>query len=639
LWNWSALAAGLALVLLLVACGPLFVCMPPWVDSAFFDLCARTLLGGGILYHDVFLHGLPGTALLQTGLRLCIGWSSEALQIADLVFLAISIALVMPIIQRKRPLGARLWTATALFGFYFSTSEWCHCEVDPWMMPLALAAMLLRGGRSGQSAESNPSQRSLLPLAVLEGLCWAYDFAMKPFIVFPAGACWLVTAFQAWRGGHQRRRWLSFDTLGVLGGAGIGIGALVLWLWRSDNLLFFLDASTGSWNQDYYSSSPLWISRIVKLFYGQGVWGVVHVFAIPVAIFSAGEAMFGRRRGKSFPENLVPLLAALYLGWLYQANFLQRQLIYQMVPSIFFAIALLASRRWPRLALALLRRSRKLRVASVCYLAGLLAAYYATYFAWAGEADLIHRDPWLTEMLLLIFTQWYVTFAILTLLMALVASPRLLGWLVRWMQFRLARFALGACLLYCLLAQIPLLNPARLEYWPRCWREGSTPFMRNVLTLESDRAAPDWIALEEVKKFLRSRDVRSRELTCYAVSAIHLYKEMELRPSTRFILLWPALIFFPEHRKQIGWELAMSPQRFVVSDLCQEGFSRENANIDDPSQPFGFPPCPLFQSKNFPWTQPLVFRAGRYLVHRTIPGGRPVFITNPGTIGTTLPGQ
>jgi hypothetical protein len=598
--------------------------MPPWVDNTVYDLCARTVMRGGVIYHDVFLHGPPGMILLQTALRFCIGWSSEALRIVDLLIVGLSIALILPAIQRRRrACEARLWTALAMMGFYFSTSEWCHCQIDTWMMPMALAAMLLRGRQTAYLAHSNFSAQPLLLLALLEGLCWGYDFVMKPFVLVPAAACWMVSAVMIWRQQGHRFRWLIFDTLGVFAGACLAVGAVILWLWRSDNLPFFRDASMGTWNQDYYASSPIWLNRVIKLFYWQGNWGVVHLFAIPLALFSIAKAVFIDRRPAPFPKNLGPLLAAVYLGWLLQANFLQRQLIYQMVPPMLLGIAVLASRRWPRLLLAFFRRNRKIRLAFLTFFALLMAAFYVGYFAWAAQAELIHRDLWLVEALHAIFINWYVPFSILAFLIAVVASPRVFNLLFVLSKIRVCRWLVTALFLYWVVIQIPLLNPARLEYWPRCWREGSTPLMRNVLTLESDAAAPDWIALEEVKKFLKTRDVRSRELTCYAVSAIHLYKEMELRPSTRFILLWPALIFFPEHRTQIGWELAMSPQRFAVSDLCQEGFTRDEANQGVRGRPFGLLADPVFQSKTFPWTEPLVFRAGRYLIHRTIPGGRP----------------
>jgi len=39
---------------------PLFLAMPLWVDPITFDILARQVLRGDVLYRDIFAHGLPG---------------------------------------------------------------------------------------------------------------------------------------------------------------------------------------------------------------------------------------------------------------------------------------------------------------------------------------------------------------------------------------------------------------------------------------------------------------------------------------------------------------------------------------------------------------------------------------------------
>src|SRR5271154_4815024 len=91
-WRLFSLAIGLAsLALLLVVAVPLFVCMPPNTDALQFDLCARTLLQGGVQYRDIFEHGLPGITLLHAVIRSMVGWRSEALAIVDLAIVGAEI--------------------------------------------------------------------------------------------------------------------------------------------------------------------------------------------------------------------------------------------------------------------------------------------------------------------------------------------------------------------------------------------------------------------------------------------------------------------------------------------------------------------------------------------------------------------
>jgi hypothetical protein len=152
-------------------------------------------------------------------------------------------------------------------------------------------------------------------------------------------------------------------------------------------------------------------------------------------------------------------------------------------------------------------------------------------------------------------------------------------------------------------------------------REGSTPELRDRLALEDSPTAPDWTKLEQVRQFLTTQRLGDRELTCYGISAVHLYEEMNLEPSSRFILLWAAILNFPGHLQEIGAELAASPQRFIVNDLRQWGMSREEANRIVPSRPLMLPSSLIARirskpKKPFPWEHEVIFWTGRYLVHR-----------------------
>src|SRR5262245_4942929 len=138
--RWALAAWALLAALLLVGL-PLFLCMPLWCDCTFYDLGARSLLRGGVLYRDLFYHGVPGMMLLQAAVRAALGWGSVALRLADFAFVSGCVWLL----ARQPPLGggpraAPVLLAALLYYCYFATTEWCHCQPDTWMLLPALAA-------------------------------------------------------------------------------------------------------------------------------------------------------------------------------------------------------------------------------------------------------------------------------------------------------------------------------------------------------------------------------------------------------------------------------------------------------------------------------------------------------------------
>jgi hypothetical protein len=452
-----------------------------------------------------------------------------------------------------------------------------------------------------------------------------------------------VVAFRA--GGRGVVRRLLVDAAGLLTGA-LAIAALVIgWLVHSGNWPYFAEGALGGWNQDYYGSSPSWPSRCYKLFYWLWPWSLVHLLAVPVALFSIGRALSAGRRAR--PNQAAPaLLGAFYLGWFVQANFMQRQLVYQVVPCVILGITMLASGRWLRAGLIVVARKRWLRwlvattllalmlpLAAVCldywldteYLGTLQKQVEAGFWSSFVEADDI-----------LIFVRGMPTlfeFALILLLILVVASASqsILRHVTRVVRWRRLRWLALAVFLWLAVAHIPLLNIHRLALWGRCVREGSSPEIRHGLALERDVAGADWVALDRVERYLHGEGVRGRDVTCYAVSAIPLYQQLGLDSSTRFVLLWPALIYFPSHGEDIALELGRSPQRFVVNDLRQMRIDLPAAQFSGqvPDQPLAlpppFPPYPTANMKRyFPWGYPVVFREGRYVVHRLPEKHRPV---------------
>jgi hypothetical protein len=218
-------------------------------------------------------------------------------------------------------------------------------------------------------------------------------------------------------------------------------------------------------------------------------------------------------------------IAACYLAWFAQANFLQHQFDYHLVPTVI--------------------------------LAAILVASYCGPF---------------------------------------VSAP------VRW--------TLLASLLLVAVAYHPLLAPGRMAAWGDCWK-GNSPRLREVLgSLNKEEAVflPTWPELAAVEQFLREHGAVDGEVVCWSNSSLALYGDLRIQPSYRYVMLSTWHAYTPARTAAIDAEVMTGPRRFIVTDL------HENLGIPLPRIPqvTGLHPA-LFAS--YPWNQPVVFRAGRYLVH------------------------
>lgn len=512
-FNSGARLARRLLLFLFLLCLPLFLCMPLWSDVTFFDIGARTILDGGVLHRDVFYHSLPGKIWLHLVIRSLVGWSSVALRIIDFLIISAVIYWLVSLVQKDWSNSRRLWIALAMYFFYFSVSEDGHAQPDAWMLLPALVALSLRQRQVGRVIHSSAGFMRLFPGSFLEGACWAAAFWIKPHVAVPALACWLAGTWQTIR--VRKFGPAALDALGILVGglvvSGLGIGVMM----RTGEWPYFLE--TMKWNQDYFSDEDfLW--RIGKMVIHLQPWGLLSLTAVPVAVVALAtvwKAPVGDCRSQD-----RALLAAFYLGWFMQANFLQKQYAYHMVPQVFLALTLLAGQRWPL---------------AMCWLGGEAAALF--------------------------------------FLLALVWHP--------------------------------LLQPHRLAVWARCWREGSSPAIRDCLTLNTGPVATSWGELEQIEDYLKGRQVKEKDVMLFSLSTIPLYLPMNLQPPSRFVLPWGALKNFPTRISDIRKELRECPQKFVVIDMRDLGYSQEDAVKAMPSK-----------SGVFPWTDPEVFRTGRYLVNQ-----------------------
>jgi hypothetical protein len=523
------LLAWAALLLVLGVGLPLFLRMPLTYDTVQYDLCARTVLRGGAMYRDAADNNMPGVIWIQAAARAMVGWRSESLRLVDFALISLTVLLLLRWLP-ARGVGApaRVVTAAVFAVFYLFSAEHIHCQRDCWMLLPAVAALSLRRRQLLAAVEAIP-YKAPFARAVLEGMLWGAAVWIKPFVLVPAAAGWLVGNLLVKRA--SRAAFLDAGGLLVggllVGGLGLAwLAATGAWDWFWEFLLV--------WNRDYAALVHN-ESRAMGLFamtVHYVPWSLVHLAAVPIAVIGIARAL-GNRSKANPAEASRALLSAFYLGWLAQAVALQRITDYAMAASAFPAIILVA------------------------------------------EAVQRGCTPFLCR----------------TILAAVAAAA---------------------------LCVAPGLRLERLALWSRCCREGSTPELRDLLTVPTWRNPPDYQDLARVEEFLRSQGAADGEVTCLSGFTYLVYSDLNLEPSTRFHGVEPALRCFSSHVGQIRAELEASRTRYVLSDLSYTNdLTEQEAKETDPKDPLALPPAFLEKFEGaYPWDGRIVFRAGKYVVHR-----------------------
>jgi hypothetical protein len=540
-----------AVTVLLVINVPLFLCMPIIDDAALWNLHAQVLLDGGVPYRDVLETNPPGTLWLMASIRWLLGPSSVALRAVDLAIFGLVVILLLQILRdagvRKT---VRTWTGAACLLFYFSISEWCHCQRDMWLMVPSLAWLWLRGRQVQRIAKASNSAGRLFGWSIVEGLVLGAGIWIKPMVLVPAAAAWLVGACRV-------RNWRRsvVDALGlVLGGLMMGAGGAI-WLYASGAWPYFWETFL-EWNPRYVAAGrehwTLWrfVGMCLRLF----PWLLLHLPALGLAAavllrgltraFSwsrlpagrntpeGGEAGGTAAPGRLAPELTCTLIAAFYVGWLVQAVALQHLFDYVHAPGVLLAIL-------------------------TC----------------VAVVDLLARRR----------------------------SPA-------------ARVSLIAFVVLALLCS-PVVRCSRLGCWPQCVRHGSSAEIRDRLKLMQ---FPDWRDLDRVAVFLRKRGLRDGDVCCFPNSTIHLYETLGIRPPTRYVYLENTLAFFPDRGELLRAALAAAGPKYAVTDLITAGVPPDALSRIRPGTVLsGRSSVAVGQARVYPWEFPILFRSGRYAVHRT----------------------
>ena len=175
-----------------------------------------------------------------------------------------------------------------------------------------------------------------------------------------------------------------------------------------------------------------------------------------------------------------------------------------------------------------LRQILSAREANGAWLSSYLMS--AFFVAWLAQAYLLQHQfdyvftPTFVLAILVVFSnfpKWW-------------ASPRR-GWLI------------GITIAFVVVALIcsPLRKPDRLACWGKCWIEGSSPAVRDRVRLEN---LPYFQEQQPVIEFLRSQNVKDREVMIYYDRVIPLYFDLNLRPPTRYVYFLQILAYFADRK-------------------------------------------------------------------------------------------
>jgi hypothetical protein len=216
----------------------------------------------------------------------------------------------------------------------------------------------------------------------------------------------------------------------------------------------------------------------------------------------------------------------------------------------------------------------------------------ALYLGWFLQAYLV--QAWVD----------YVQVPALLLGIALLAGSDLLP------RIALLRVAVPVLLVLHFLHYSPVAEGRRLACWSRCFVEGSSPQIRDELSL-TDHVG--WQNLERVLRFLKEQGIEDGQVAGYHAGLSPLYFELDRRPSTRYVNFDQMLAWFPGRREEVLRTLGDSRQRYLVANVkeADRWWPEANSQTDEPRLPDDFPPE---WRDSYPWNLPLLFRAGRYLV-------------------------
>ncbi|MBN9120776.1 MAG: hypothetical protein J0I06_16775 [Planctomycetes bacterium] len=614
---------------------PLFLRSPPWCDITLYQMAARNLLHGGVHYRDLFDTNLPGFVWAMTALSAVFGPNAVVVRLVDLL-VVLGVVVLLDRLAKwggATPAG-RWWAIAGAAVFYPFTVEMSHAQRDTWMALPGLAAVVLRlrralreapsptppPGGEGREAEGEPLSplpengkgaeglgSSPFRASFCEGLLWGAAVWMKPHIVLMALVVWLLTARRL--AGEYPRPWRAAgtDLLGnLLGGLAVGLPG-VLWMIASDAWEPFVEVFT-KWNPLYMKLAQHefhW--RVEQELHWFPPWSLWLVVTAPLALLSVLDMAPWQSReraasqptgwlGRWLPRHLWDkragadarfvrgALGGLYLVWAAQAFVVQRGFQYAHVPETLLMLAVWATHRW---------------------------AWVPVVFVWLTATSAV----------------WVVA----------DFSPGTKDWIN----------GLDPATRREYLPRHTITDPDRLRLWPRCWQLRMSDAERYALWDKlrlhpPHEASIGWEELNEVADFLRTQDVRNREVIAWFDSPHAVYLMLDLDPAFRYMHVHTAIAISvgqdetgKSGREWVLQELRETEKknrveyRYVISDLewvaltAGDDQQLRAAMLGPPRNPPGdLLPVVTPYPNEFPFNQPTVFRTrngtGRYIVHRVV---------------------
>jgi hypothetical protein len=557
---------------------PLFLRTPVWVDVTYHDISAWNILHGGVHYRDVFETNLPGMVWLHCLVRPVIGWSHEAIRVVDLLVIGTVVILLARMMRNRFPSPPASGAAGGRGGLGVRQVKVGPANAtslaQPGSPPSPLTPLPPKRGESGTSFTA------AIWFAVAVALFYLFETEFihcqrDGWMLLPAVA---ATSLRVRR--IVKAHSVGWSVLeGILWGCAVWIKphvllpALLVWLVSlrfqarraalRDTLALIAGGVIAG------AAGTIWLVRTgtwphmwdVLLNWNQEYyrWSWSDLW-FKIRLVSGYFAPFSLLHFVAVPVAVVAMVrrdppravvAALYVGWLVQATVIQKVFDYAHAPPTILGLAVLASFRVP---------------VGPIFLTWCLAAGLANEFA--------AKTEWMT---------WLKKSHPIT---ARVAVPH-----------------------------HPIAQRDRLALWGRCWHDNSWEFKDQLSFYPYTHSIPQWAELQQVADFLRTKNLKDRELICWHDSTHPLYIWLEIRPGLRF----PHVITAMKFRSKldvIRREAFESPARYVVSDLVPVTY----LNPLGPFAPAGpmdhLPPeFPPWGKDVYPWNQPVVFQAGRYIVH------------------------
>ncbi len=525
--------------LFLVLGVPVFLRLPLWCDITLYDVAARTILAGGVHYRDVFDTNTPGYVWCLALLRVTLGTSTIAVRAVDLAVFAGIVFLL----DRLAKMGggsrtARAWAVAGMVSLYLFATEYIHAQRDVWLALPVLAALVLRLRRIARAA-SGASVGHFWP-ACGEGLLWGMATWIKPHVIPLAVVAWLLTARRL-SGGSWRIA--GRDLAGNLAaGTALGLAGLA-YLVASGTWPHYWIVMT-EWNVHYAGMMFAELEGRLDLEWTWfRPWSALLVPTVPLALASlidgrvfSARWLPGGERGPvgrlvsarwydPAPDDPArfsrAVLAGVLFAWAAVSLLLQREFIYVHVLEILLMIALWTSQRWclPALAFAWI----------VALNLGFLVADVSPEFQASARSALFRR-----------------------------------GWDYEKLEAN---------------CRHPLTQRGYFPSWRACfgtpWSGQEDARLKDAVKREKPRhdstnsiATTNWEELGEVAGFLRSQDVKDRELVCWNEGVHPLYLTLGLRPGFRFMHVHNTDGIGPDARRLVRAEMIANPAiRFVVIDL------------------------------------------------------------------------